>query len=153
MGISGSPTDINIILRKKSNLMKLKILFVMALTLCALSSTAKKTEGGVPAIQFTETVHDFGVIPEDGGPVSCTFEFVNTGDAPLLILSASASCGCTRPDYPKKPVQAGKKEKVKVTYNPKGRPGEFSKNVSVRTNVKGKKRITLKIKGNVTPAR
>ena len=92
------------------------------------------------------------MIPENGGSVTTTFEFTNPGDGPLLILNASASCGCTRPEYPRKPVKPGKKDKITVTYNPKGRPGEFTKNVTVRTNVKGKKKVVLKIKGNVTPA-
>lgn len=134
--------------------MKTKIILILSLLLLTTTAAnADKTSDGKAAISFTETVHDFGVIPENGGPVSCAFEFTNTGDAPLVIMSASASCGCTRPDYPRKPVKPGKKDKIIVTYNPKGRPGEFSKNVTVRTNIKGKKKVVLKIKGNVTPAK
>lgn len=135
--------------------MKLKITLLFSLIfLSATILNAEKKNEGQPAISFTETVHDFGVIPENGGPVSHTFEFTNPGDAPLVILNANASCGCTRPEYPRKPVKPGKKDKITVTYNPKGRPGEFSKNVTVRTNIKGKqKKVTLKIKGNVTPAK
>lgn len=134
--------------------MKLKISLLTALIFTALTITTRAEEipAGSPAISFAQTTHDFGVISENGGPVTCDFVFTNTGDGPLVILSASASCGCTRPDYPKKPVKAGKKDKITVTYNPKGRPGEFTKNITVRTNVKGKKKVTLKIKGNVTPA-
>lgn len=135
--------------------MKLKITLLFSLIfLSAGIINAEKKAEGLPAISFAETVHDFGVIPENGGPVSHTFEFSNQGEAPLVILNASASCGCTRPEYPRKPVKPGKKDKITVTYNPKGRPGEFSKNVTVRTNIKGKqKKVTLKIKGNVTPAK
>lgn len=132
--------------------MKQKLILMLTLLFIgATASIAKDTPAGQPSIEFTSTVHDFGVIPENGGPVSCTFEFVNNGDGPLVIVSASASCGCTKPDYPRKPVEVGKKGKIKVTYNPAGRPGEFSKSITVKTNVKGKKRITLKIKGNVNP--
>ncbi len=133
--------------------MRLKTLF-LTLTLAAIAflTNAEKTAEGQPGISFTQTTHDFGVIPENGGSVTTTFEFTNPGDGPLLILNASASCGCTRPEYPRKPVKPGKKDKITVTYNPKGRPGEFTKNVTVRTNVKGKKKVVLKIKGNVTPA-
>lgn len=52
-----------------------------------------------------------------------------------------------------KPIQAGKKDRIKVTYNPAGRPGEFTKNVTVRSNDKRHKRVTLKIKGFVNPAK
>lgn len=104
-----------------------------------------------PSVDFPELTHDFGTIPENGGPVSHEFLFTNTGDAPLMIVSASASCGCTRPEYSKKPVKPGKSEKIKVTFLPKGRPGEFTKTVTVRTNSKKVRKVTLKIKGFVNP--
>ena len=94
--------------------------------------------------------HDFGTIKEANGPVSCTFEFTNTGNKPLLIIDATASCGCTRPEYPTKPVKPGKKGKIKVTYSPIGRPGAFKKTVKIKTN--GKERTTtLRIEGTVIP--
>lgn len=106
-----------------------------------------------PAVEFPELVHDFGTIAEDAGAVSHEFTFTNTGDAPLMIVNASASCGCTRPDFPKKPVKAGKSDRIKVTYLPAGRPGEFNKTVTVKTNAKKAKKVTLRIKGFVTPAK
>lgn len=117
-----------------------------------LLATAAKPAGD-PAVEFAETVHDFGTVAEDGGNVSCEFAFTNTGEAPLLILNATASCGCTMPKFPKQPVAPGKSGRIKVTYNPKGRPGEFDKTVTVRTNVKQQKKVTLKIKGFVSPAK
>lgn len=104
-----------------------------------------------PLAEVPELSYDFGTIPENGGPVTHEFEIRNIGDAPLMIVNATASCGCTRPDYPKKPIAAGKKANIKVTYLPAGRPGEFNKTVTVKTNAKKTKKITLKIKGFVTP--
>ena len=95
--------------------------------------------------------HDFGTVREKGGPVSCEFEFTNTGDTPLVIISATASCGCTQPKYTTDPVKPGQKGTIRVTYLPAGRPGEFDKSVKVRTNAKNAKKITLKIKGVVVP--
>ena len=106
-----------------------------------------------PAVEFPELVHDFGTIAENGGAVSHEFSFTNTGDAPLMIVNASASCGCTRPDFPKKPIKAGKSDRIKVTFLPAGRPGEFNKTVTIRTNAKTTKKVTLRIKGFVTPAK
>lgn len=106
---------------------------------------------GEPDIEFITKSHDFGNISESGGPVTCEFEFVNTGDEPLVIVSANASCGCTRPEFPKKPIKAGKKGVIKVTYLPQERPGEFNKTVRVRTNAKNSKKISLKISGVVIP--
>lgn len=44
---------------------------------------------------------ELGKVKEQGGPVSCEFVFTNTGDANLVIIDAKATCGCTRPEYPK----------------------------------------------------
>lgn len=101
-------------------------------------------------MSFIEKTHDFGTIKEADGPVSHEFEFKNTGDSPLVIISASASCGCTRPEYPKEPVKPGKMGKIKVTYNPAGRPGEFDRSIKLKTNVKGK-RYVLKVTGVTIP--
>ena len=98
---------------------------------------------------FAEKTHDFGSIKEADGPVTHVFEFTNTGSEPLVIININASCGCTRPEYPKEPVMPGKKGKIKVTFNPAGRPGEFSKEVKIRTN--GSKRPVLRITGTVIP--
>ncbi len=103
-------------------------------------------------ITFKNRTHDFGVIKEDGGPVTHTFEFTNTGDKPLIIVEATASCGCTRPEYTTKPIKPGKKGKIKVTYSPLGRPGAFRKSVKVKTNG-SQERTTLIIEGTAAPAK
>ena len=120
---------------------------VFAVCLVALSSLANDKYAEAT---FEVKSHDFGTIQEAKGPVSCTFEFTNTGDKPLLIIDATASCGCTRPEYPSKPIKPGQKGKIKVTYSPIGRPGAFKKTVKVKTN--GKERTTtLRIEGTVIP--
>lgn len=125
---------------------KIFTLLILALSASGIYASADAT------ISFEEKTHDFGTIDENGGAVSYEFEFTNTGDSPLMILNATASCGCTRPEFPKKPVKAGQKAKIKVTYLPKGRPGEFVKSVTVKSNDKKNKKTTLKIEGFVTPA-
>ncbi|MDE6449059.1 MAG: DUF1573 domain-containing protein [Muribaculaceae bacterium] len=124
--------------------------FVTSL-LTALLLGSAVAMAGEPGIEFVNTSHDFGNIKEEGDPVSYEFEFTNTGDEPLVIVSASASCGCTRPEFPKKPIKPGKTGVIKVTYLPKGRPGEFTKTVRVRTNAKRPKKVNLKISGVVIP--
>lgn len=103
-----------------------------------------------PVISFDSTTYDFGNIKEAAGPVSHDFLITNTGDAPLIIISATTSCGCTTPEIPKEPIKPGASAKLKVTFDPLGRPGEFTKNIKVKTNVKGN-RPTLKLKGCVIP--
>lgn len=103
-----------------------------------------------PAISFDATTHDFGNIKEAAGPVSHDFTITNTGDAPLIIVSATTSCGCTTPEIPKEPIKPGATAKLKVTFDPLGRPGEFEKNIKIKTNIKGT-RPTVKLKGCVIP--
>jgi hypothetical protein len=103
-------------------------------------------------ISMAEKSHDFGIIKEDGGAVTHSFAFTNTGDSPLVIVSAKASCGCTQPKYPTDPVKPGETAKITVKYLPQGRPGEFNKTIKVRTNDKKNKSLSLRITGTVTPA-
>ncbi|MBQ7041746.1 MAG: DUF1573 domain-containing protein [Muribaculaceae bacterium] len=107
-------------------------------------------DGEGAKISFLEKSHDFGTIKEANGPVSYEFEFKNVGDEPLVILSARASCGCTKPEYPEKPIKPGEKGKIKITYNPAGRPGEFDRKVKIQTNDKSRRPV-LKITGVVIP--
>src|SRR3954470_24896484 len=65
-----------------------------------------------PDMSFGDTAHDFGLIHEKE-IVSYDFPFTNTGKSPLIISSASGSCGCTVPDYPQDPIAPGKTGIVK----------------------------------------
>ena len=126
------------------------LLWAFALTAVADdkgTDTNKKVKAKAIAM-FTEKNHDFGYIKEEKGAVSHDFEFENVGDEPLIILSATASCGCTRPEYPTKPIKPGKKGKIKVTFSPIGRPGPFRKEIRVKTNARNKV-VRLHIEGSV----
>ena len=103
-----------------------------------------------PQATWLERQHDFGVILEENGKVSCNIRLVNTGDEPLFIIKAQAACGCTGVNYPEEPIQPGDTALVGISYNLSGRPGEFSKEVLIHTNTVPK-RTTLEIIGNVIP--
>ena len=123
----------------------LSVLLILSLT--AISYSADKSKA---KISFPETLYDFGNIREDGGPVTHEFTFTNEGKEALKITSARAECGCTRPEYPKEEIAPGETGVIKVTYNPIGRPGGFTKVVTVRcTGNPGK--VNLKIRGTVLP--
>lgn len=126
------------------------VLAVSVLAVALPAMAKKKKDGGDAIPRFTEQTFDFGMIKEKGGAVSHEFDFVNVGNGNLVIIEATAECGCTRPEYPKNPIAPGKKGKIKVTYNPIGRPGAFDKVVTVKTNGKPKK-VRLKIRGTVVP--
>ncbi|MCX6185915.1 MAG: DUF1573 domain-containing protein [Bacteroidetes bacterium] len=99
-------------------------------------------------IKFEKETHDFGVIPQ-GTPVTYQFSVKNTGKEPLIITSASASCGCTTPDWSREPIKPGKEGFVKATYNAAS-PGDFTKSVTVMSNAK-KSTVILYLKGTVKP--
>jgi hypothetical protein len=90
-------------------------------------------DGKYPAMTFTETEHDFGDIKQ-GDKVTYFFEFKNTGQADLLISDAHGSCGCTVPEYPKEAIKPGQSEKIKVSFDSKGKMGEQHKTVTLMTN-------------------
>ena len=100
-------------------------------------------------IKFDNLTHNFGKFSEKEPVVKCTFKFTNTGNAPLVIHQAIASCGCTVPSYTKDPIKPGEKGKIDVTYNGKGKfPGHFSKTITVYSNAKNSP-VVLTIKGSV----
>ena len=74
---------------------------------------------GTAQIYFEKTTHDFGIFYEDQPKVTCKFKFTNTGDGPLVIHQAMASCGCTVPKYPKEPIRPGETGEITVTYDRK----------------------------------
>lgn len=120
------------------------------LLLAAAMLSAGALFAATPHLSIEHATHSFGNIKEADGPVSHEFVVTNDGDAPLIIKSARASCGCTTPVVPKAPIRPGEKGVIKVTYDPLGRPGEFEKNITVRHNGKPSK-TQLRIKGVVIP--
>ncbi len=112
-----------------------QIVFIfMAILLATGMVSAQDKDKAVISAETTK--FDFGTIKEADGKVSHTFEISNTGNKPLVITRVIASCGCTTPEWPKEPIAPGKTGNIKVTFNPEGRPGPFSKTISVYSNGK-----------------
>lgn len=106
-------------------------------------------QGDVPEFKFEESSYDFGSITE-GDVVEHIFKFTNTGEAPLIIQSASASCGCTVPNYPREPIAPGETGEIQVKFDSSNKPGIQNKTVSITANTDPS--ITrLTIKSNVVP--
>ncbi len=122
-----------------------QIVFVF---MAILLATGMAWADGRAVIYADETSYDFGLIEEDEGKVSVTFTIKNAGDAPLVVTRVIASCGCTKPEWTREPIAPGKTGDIKITYNPKGRPGPFSKTISVYSNGKTGS-FVLTIRGEV----
>lgn len=75
------------------------------------------------------------------------FNFENQGRDTLWPISAKGHCHCTKADFLEKFVPPGKSGKVRVQYDPKGRPWSFDAGIDLQLS--DKKKITLHLGGVV----
>jgi hypothetical protein len=85
------------------------------------------------SVQIIDSSYNFGTITE-GEKVEFNYRFKNTGANPLVIFEAHASCGCTVPEKPEKPVLPGETGFIKVVFNSSGKKGHNEKDVNVSSN-------------------
>ncbi|MBK8832678.1 MAG: DUF1573 domain-containing protein [Saprospiraceae bacterium] len=98
----------------------------------------------LPILTWESEVYDFGTIFE-GDVVTKDYSFTNTGTAPLLILSASSTCGCTIPEWPKTPIAPDSTSSIKVKFNSLHKAGDQSKEVTIFANTfPNSSKITIK---------
>lgn len=83
-------------------------------------------------LEFDKTVHDFGQVLMSNGPVSCTFEAVNTSNSDITIMSVTTSCGCTDVKWDHNAIKPGAKAKVSATYSNDEGPYPFDKTLTVK---------------------
>lgn len=112
----------------------------------AAAADRDENAGKFPVMQFDKTVHDFGTI-DQGTNVEHRFSFTNTGEAPLVIVDAKSSCGCTVPEKPEGPIAPGEKGELLVKFNGSGK-NQVNKTVTITANTKAGKE-TLQIKAFV----
>ena len=111
-------------------------LFV-AVSMTVWGADANQEDEKYPEITFERTTIDFGLFDRAHGDKTCWFVFTNTGNKELMILNATATCGCTEPEFPKTAILPGMKDSIKVTY--KGstrRVGVMKKTIALTTNCK-----------------
>jgi hypothetical protein len=118
---------------------------IAVLTMSGCFSDSAKSNRATHIV-FENTELDMGKLTQDH-PGTATFSFENTGDAPLLIYSAEASCGCIQPEYPEEPLSPGEEGGIKVTYDAKS-PGKFIKSITIYHNGDNNYDV-LKISGTV----
>ncbi|MBM3431922.1 MAG: DUF1573 domain-containing protein [Bacteroidetes bacterium] len=80
--------------------------------------------------------------------VDIIWRFKNVGNKPLIIDNATASCGCTVPEKPEKPIAPGEQGIIKATFNGSGE-GSIRKEVHVIGNLKPNREITLSFSGQI----
>lgn len=139
-------------------------LFVLAMSSCSEpaeevstdmlhfpSSSDSNADKALPEITFENTTYEFGKIFE-GEIVEYSFDFKNTGDAPLVLTAVEPSCGCTVPkNWPKTPLAPGATGTIIVEFDSHQRVGKTNKNIAVVANTSPSKSL-LFLKGEVLEA-
>ncbi len=90
------------------------------------------------SISFEKLIHDFGNVKAETDN-NYKFKFTNTGKKPLFIYDVKASCGCTTPYKPEKPIFPGKSDFISINFHPKpSQSGEIQKTITVEANIENK---------------
>lgn len=109
----------------------MRLLLVLGiLILNSAFATAQNAE-----FSFSKKIHKFDPTPE-GQSLSCSFEFTNTGNVPLIITNYEVECTCTKATYPTQPILPGEKGTVHVTFDTKGKIGWQYRKVRLIANTK-----------------
>ena len=86
------------------------------------------------SVQWNDSLQNIGIL-DNGDVAQIKFHFKNTGEKPLLIVSAEPGCGCTVADYPKEPIAKGETGEIVAAFDTKkGNVGQFKKRITVKTN-------------------
>jgi Protein of unknown function (DUF1573) len=88
-----------------------------------------------PGMVIENEVIDYGTINHNADG-NRQFKIYNNGNKPLIITSATGSCGCTVPTAPKDPIAPGASAVIGVKYAT-DRVGAFTKTVTVTSNAVG----------------
>jgi len=83
-----------------------------------------------------------------GKEIEIKWRFKNTGNKPLIIEGVTASCGCTIPEKPEKPLLPGEEGIIKAKFNGSG-SGYIVKQVHVVANTNPSKNHTLSFSGEI----
>lgn len=124
---------------------RLILLFSIFIAICP--SWAQKSKSA--KIYFSANIFVFDTLEQEK-EAACYFYYENTGSSDLVLYNVFSSCGCTIPQWDKKPLPPGKKGVIKVIYH-SGNPGSFQKTIVVKSNATNDPQKTLRIKGFVKP--
>lgn len=109
----------------------------------------------VKLVDFPKIEHDFGKIKEEDRTATTRFSFKNVSKELVKIVDVKSSCGCTAPSWSKEPVAPGKEGFVEAQYSAWGRPGAFTKTLTVclrsEKDTTKEETYVLTIKGEVLP--
>jgi hypothetical protein len=99
-------------------------------------------------IAFDTVLQDFGTVIE-GDKLRHVFVVKNPGNAPLLISSAHASCGCTVAALKNNSIAPGGTGEIDASFDTHNRVGPSRTTITVESNATGQAHATLTLAANV----
>lgn len=84
-------------------------------------------------VHWIDTVVHLGKVIE-GDSIPVIFRFRNSGNNRLIVSGVAASCGCTLPQKPEKPIEAGNEGTIKAYFKTKDNLGYHRKKLMVYMN-------------------
>ncbi len=114
------------------------------------ASASTPPNGKLPKLAFNDTLFNFGTIIA-GQKVSHSFIFKNAGEGDLIISGAAASCGCTKPEFPKGVIHPGDTGTISVTFDSSNKSGLVDKKITVSSNSVPPYKV-LTITANIQPS-
>lgn len=113
----------------------------------AQPQTTPNLDPSAPVMTFKTDTISFGTVTQ-GKKVEKDFIFTNTGKTPLIITSATGSCSCTVPEFPKEPIAPGKTGVIHVVFDSNGKMGAQDKTATIISNNRDGA-IVLHLKGTI----
>jgi HYDIN/CFA65/VesB-like, Ig-like domain len=110
---------------------------------------SEKSDG--PRLEINELTFDFGKC-DSFKKGKHSFIFRNIGIEPLTLKVGPSSCKCTSVELGKETLGPGYRAEVTVSWDPKGRLGEFKETAIIETNDPENDRVELTITGTVRAA-
>ena len=120
--------------------------YIISILLSLLSVSGFAQEKISANLEIDKSIHDFGDVLIDDGPVSCTFTVKNIGQTPAVIYNVVSSCGCTDVKWTREPLRPGENGKISVTYSNDEGAYPFDKTLTVYFSDVNKPYI-LKVRG------
>jgi len=99
----------------------------------ATAATSNADPATAPIMKFDQDSYNFGKIMQ-GDSVVHDFKFTNIGKTPLIITDAVATCGCTKPEWPKGPINPNQGGIIHVTFHSVGKSGLQDKMITITGN-------------------
>jgi len=102
-------------------------------------SIEQRIDRSIPTttVLWLDSVQNLGNVI-DGTVVNVQFHFKNTGNKVLIITDVAASCGCTVPEKPEKPIAPGAEGVIKATFDSKNRIGSNHKVLTAIINTENR---------------